>query len=425
MSNISFFLSFSFFLLTFFTFSQDSSSIRKHLDTLCSPHMHGRGYLNNGDKIAAEYISSEFKKSGLKSFLFETYQQPFPVAINTFPLVHVAFDKTNLIAGKDYLVLPFSSGIKKGNYKIFTLNKDIIENETSFLKFKQQDFASGFILIDKAGIKDSSKLKFMESMAHNPLSAKGIILVEEEKLTHGLSSKAFDFAAIKILRTSLPVEYKKISIEIENKFYEKYFTQNVVGFVEGTQFPDSFLIFSAHYDHLGIMGAECYFPGANDNASGTAMLLHLAEYFSRSPQKCSVAFISFGSEEAGLVGSKYFTQHPLFPLEKIRFLINLDILGTGDEGITVVNAAEYPEEFEMLKKSNAEKNLLPGINQRGKAQNSDHYYFSEKGVPAFFIYTLGGIKAYHDIYDRPETLPLTKFEDVFNLLITFTGWLQQ
>jgi len=68
---------------------------------------------------------------------------------------------------------------------------------------------------------------------------------------------------------------------------------------------------------------------------------------------------------------------------------------------------------------------LPSVQPRGKTQNSDHYFFSEEGVKTFFIYTLGGIKAYHDIYDRPETLPLTKFEETYKLLLQFTDYLQK
>jgi hypothetical protein len=63
--------------------------------------------------------------------------------------------------------------------------------------------------------------------------------------------------------------------------------------------------------------------------------------------------------------------------------------------------------------------LIVKINARGKAANSDHYFFTEKGVPAFFIYTLGGIKAYHDVFDRPETLPLNEYDDLFKLIIGF------
>ena len=127
-------------------------------------------------------------------------------------------------------------------------------------------------------------------------------------------------------------------------------------------------------------------------------------------------FIAFSGEELGLFGSKYFTEHPLLPLEAIRFLINVDMVGTGEKGITVVNATEHLKEFALLNKINDEKKYLSKINSRGKAANSDHYFFAEKGVPAFFIYTQGGIDAYHDVNDVAKTLPLTEFEDLFRLL---------
>jgi Zn-dependent M28 family amino/carboxypeptidase len=167
------------------------------------------------------------------------------------------------------------------------------------------------------------------------------------------------------------------------------------------------------------MGADTYFSGANDNASGVALLLSLAKYYSAHPQKYSIGFLLFAGEEAGLVGSKFFTENPLVPLKNIRFLINTDLAGTGEEGITVVNATEFPAEFALMNKINEEHKYLTKINARGKAANSDHYFFTEKGVPAFFFYTLGGIKAYHDVFDRSATLPLNEQADLFNLLIKF------
>jgi hypothetical protein len=85
----------------------------------------------------------------------------------------------------------------------------------------------------------------------------------------------------------------------------------------------------------------------------------------------------------------------------------------------VVNATLNPAEFSLLEDINKRKNYLPVIKKRGPAANSDHYFFAEKDVPAFFFYTLGGIAAYHDIYDRPKTLPLTKFREVFMLITDF------
>jgi aminopeptidase YwaD len=200
--------------------------------------------------------------------------------------------------------------------------------------------------------------------------------------------------------------------------------QNVIGYIEGTEHPDSFIVFTAHYDHLGRMGADTYFPGANDNASGTSMLLQMAAYYSLNPPKYSIAFICFAGEEAGLLGSSYYVENPVFPLEQIRFVINMDIFGTGDEGITVVNAKDHPNEFATLNRINASKSYLTKIKSRGQTQNSDHYPFSTKGVPAVFIYTMGGIKAYHDIFDKSETLSLDAYESLFRLLRDFTDQLQ-
>ncbi len=173
------------------------------------------------------------------------------------------------------------------------------------------------------------------------------------------------------------------------------------------------------------MGSETYFPGANDNASGVAFLLSLAKYYAANPQPYSMAFICFAAEEAGLVGSKYFTENPVVPLEQIRFLINIDMVGTGETGITVVNGSLHTREFGMLNRINDQKKYLPKINARGKAANSDHYFFSEKGVPAFFIYTQGGISAYHDIYDKASTLPLTEFPNLFKLFVAFNKSLME
>ena len=100
-------------------------------------------------------------------------------------------------------------------------------------------------------------------------------------------------------------------------------------------------------------------------------------------------------------------------------------MGTGEGGITVVNGSVFKKEFDLLKKINDEHGCISHVNIRGKAANSDHYFFSEKGVRAVFIYTMGGIKAYHDIYDRSETLPLNEFEDLFQLLTLFTFELQK
>ena len=129
--------------------------------------------------------------------------------------------------------------------------------------------------------------------------------------------------------------------------------------------------------------------------------------------------MAFGAEEVGILGSKFYIDNPLFPLEDIKFVLNLDILGTGDEGITVVNGVQHKKLFKKLTSINSKQQYLTKVKIRGRAANSDHYWFSQLGIPAFFIYTMGGIKAYHDVYDKSQTLPLSEFDDLYHLLIEF------
>src|SRR5690606_21157411 len=161
-------------------------------------------------------------------------------------------------------------------------------------------------------------------------------------------------------------------------FLPHYTSQNVIGQLKGTKYPDSVLVFSAHYDHLGKMGNNIYFPGANDNASGVAMLLNLAEHYSKNAPEKTIVFMAFGAEESGIIGSQFYTENPLFQLKQINFLINLDLLGTGEDGIQVVNGSVHQTHFDKLVEINNQKNLLKEIKIRGKAANSDHYWFSEK-----------------------------------------------
>ena len=242
----------------------------------------------------------------------------------------------------------------------------------------------------------------------------GMVVEKKDKFIWSVGNEALEYPIVEIKDTTLNDE-TSITLDITNKYLENLTTHNVIGYIEGKR-KNKFIVLSAHYDHLGKMG-DAVFPGANDNASGTSMLLCLANYFSKNQPKYSVVFMAFGAEEVGILGSKYYTENPLFPLNKIKFLLNMDIMGTGDEGITVVNGTLHKKQFKKLTKINKKKEYLPKIKIRGRAANSDHFWFSQKGVPAFFIYTVGGIQAYHDVYDRAETLPLTEFDDLHNMII--------
>jgi aminopeptidase YwaD len=363
--------------------SQDITLARKILDTLTSKTMWGRGYTKNGLGKAADYISDQFAAYGLSPMNGKTFKQPFSFPVNTFPgRMELKVNGKALVAGKDFIVMPESKG----------------------------KMASG-----KLEQKDSTVFTSTEEK---------IIIELKDKLTWSVSRQQADYTGLQILKTATD-KPSYFDLNIENQFIPDFSANNICAMVTGTSRPDSLIVLTAHYDHLGGMGDSTYFPGANDNGSGISFLLSLAKYYAANPAPYSMAFICFAGEEAGLLGSKYFTEHPLFELNKVRFLINVDMVGTGETGITVVNAPYHPKEFALLNKINDDQHYLKKINPRDKAANSDHYPFSEKGVPAFFIYTTGGIKAYHDVYDRPDTLPFTAYNALFKLFVDFNRGLTE
>lgn len=366
------------------SFAQDVDAARKTIDTLTSEYFWGRGYTNNGLKKTAEYLAAEFKHYGLKPLTGKNYCQEFQFPLNTFPgKMDVSVNGIELIPGRDFIITPDSRGTKA-----------------------------------KGKLTEQDSTHFMNAESR-------VIVSLENKLTWSVADKAQDYTNIQVLKSVFKEKPSSFQINIENKEVAAFNARNVCGLVKGTRKPDSLIVITAHYDHLGGMGKETFFPGANDNASGITLLLNLAKHYLENPPPYSIVFICFAGEEAGLIGSKYFSEHPLINLSSIRFLINIDLAGTGDEGITVVNASVFPKEFAILKEINTANHYLTQVKSRGKAANSDHYWFTEKGVPSFFIYTLGGIKAYHDVFDVAETLPLTEYSDLFNLITTFNSRLMK
>jgi aminopeptidase YwaD len=396
---------------------------REVIQKLCSESMKGRGYVANGDRNAAHYLAEEFERAGLKKYS-KTYFQHFNTPVNSFPgKMSLVINGKKLIPGEDFLVDPGSPGIT-GKFTVVTLTaEDLLNNEVWVKKIKTS--ASGFIVVnayDKAKYNaDQLKhlnevISFLKYSKDNP--AKGTVILTMEKLTWSGSTELFSKPGFTVKSNSISEAISTLEVSVENKFLKNHQTQNVIGYIEGAK-KDSVLVFTAHYDHLGMMGNETMFPGANDNASGVSILLNLIKHFSTTTPEYTLVFIAFAGEEIGLIGSSYFTSHPTFPLGKIKFLLNFDLAGTGDNGIQVVNGKVHQEKFDLLAKLNDQDKLLKQIKIRGEACNSDHCMFHNKGVPCFFIYTLGGIQAYHDIYDRAETLPLTEYQDYFTLLLKF------
>lgn len=414
--------------LTEFTQAQESKILlQNHCKILCSPEFHGRGYVNKGDSIAAEYIAGEFKKLKLKKYK-GSYFQKFYLDVNTFPesmLVEISnikstLDNLKLTPGVDFMVDPSSAG------GALTLSP----KEISYtLAFDQEGLAaelSGIIgggefnavVVDMSKIPHDSIRKKLRGFTKELATLLPVFEITDQKFTYSVEDQQLNYPLV-YLKPNFWEAGESISIDIDAVLLKNYGSRNVIGYLKGKKAKGKTIVYSAHYDHLGRMGRDTYFPGGNDNASGTSMLLTMANYFKNNRPNYNVVFMAFAGEEAGLIGSHHFVENPLFPLEKISFLLNLDIMGSGEDGVTIVNATSHDREFQLLQKINEEQQLLKQIKSRSNAPNSDHYWFAKNNVPCFFMYTMGPNNHYHDVFDTYEELSFAETKDITTLLIEF------
>ena len=390
--------------------SQNLASAKAHLKALTDSSLYGRGYVNNGSNLAAAYLVDQFEEMDLrkpkKGFL-----QKFQIEVNTYSdALVLRFNDYKLRPGFDFIVNP-RTGSSSGYYPIRVLDSTYFQNKAEMIG------SDTVPVVNMAGIDTPDESSSLFEFKREALTERPVVQVED-KLTWSVGQQSAVQAEISVLESSLPGNTDSLYIDVQSKT-QRLEIANVMGFVPGKR-RDSIVVFTAHYDHLGMMG-NALFPGASDNASGTSMLLDLAQYYSKEQPEFTTWFICFAGEEAGLAGSKFFVDNPQFDLGSVKLLLNLDLMGSAAEGIAVVNGKKYPEMMEKLAAINSEKNLVDRIKIRGQAANSDHYWFAEQGVPALFIYTMGNITAYHDVYDTSEVVDWAKYPEVFTLITEFVS----
>lgn len=208
-------------------------------------------------------------------------------------------------------------------------------------------------------------------------------------------------------------------------FWDKYEAINVIGILPGSTKPEEYVIFSAHYDHIGKIKSkkDSVFNGANDNASGTALLLQLASYFVQTKPERTILFIAFSGEELGLKGSEaYAAEIDEF---KIRAVINFDMVGRAHKKLVYMSGTEYGDvqtvmnkELYQFNKEKFGKNYF-----RGNApvvqffSRSDNYPFAQKGIPAHTISaTPDNDVYYHQLKDELSTLDLELIHELTKTL---------
>jgi Zn-dependent M28 family amino/carboxypeptidase len=229
-----------------------------------------------------------------------------------------------------------------------------------------------------------------------------------------------------------------VALQMEEPPLRRGKSLNVVGLLEGrdARLKAETIIIDAHYDHLGTVG-NGFYPGANDNASGTAAVIELARVFARGPRpRRSILFVVFGSEEEGLLGSYYYTEHPLRPLQTTRAVLNLDMIARDEEHIpqsrNVVNIPENTSNLINLVGGFYSPELVKQIRAADRSVDLDlsdkfdhdhdmnvlfrcyHFPFLLKDVPSVWIFA-GFHPGYHRTVDTIEKLNFLKLEKVTRL----------
>jgi hypothetical protein len=318
-----------------------------------------------------------------------------------------------------------SSGSLSGSFEPVLIDATVMRSPTRMLQRLSEAGEERFVILDSAGLNNPELYRFVKTMAMTgQLGITGMIELCPNTPGGRVGRRAYQGPCIQVSRNAVPRAIENVRIDILNKYTEEYGTRNVIGFIPGR--TDQFIVFTAHYDMLGSFGQGNYFPGASDNGSGTAMVLDLARHFSEGKKPYySVAFMLFSGEEAGLMGSRHYVDQPLFPLEKIKLTVNLDMVGTGQQGVILFNAPQRPRAAAIVQKINEEKHYMIEVEERPAKPNSDHWPFHMKGVPAIFFLTKGRSGGGHNIFDTPDKLPLYGYENLFNLVIDLISELER
>ena len=416
----------------------DKNVIEGHIYFLADDALKGRATGSPELKIAASYLANTLRSYGVQPEPSTgTYYQKFNLVRTIAPSMLKV-----VLNGEDYpypIAVEANAATLSGNalYLGFGTEED----------YKGKDVKGKLILV-KGGTSEATdgRAVYLAHTEKQQLALKNgaIGLVEMTVLPEDFWPRAAHFMEESVkIPDAIDMEIKKnaflhlwvntspeklsalvtsklpYSIETDGKKEETLGTQNVVGIVEGTdpKLKEEYIMYSAHYDHVGIgtpdAAGDSIYNGARDNAIGTTAVLSMAANIGKYPTKRSAVFILFTGEEKGLLGSKYYTEHPLFPLKQIVYGFNTDGAGYNNTKLATVIG---------LNRTTAQKHIVAGAAafgleaiddpapEQGLFDRSDNVSFSSKGIPAptystgFDAFDDEINKYYHQAADEADSL---------------------
>jgi len=402
------------------------SNLQTHITFLADDKLEGRRAGTKGEKLAAEYITLQFKKAGLvPKGDNNTWSQTFDIddgkQVNAAS--HLIINGSDLKLNTEYFPLSFSANqsteaavaiaLLESGVPWFVDIKDILEENKDNPHF---DLNQSLISKTEAAAgKGASALIFYNSSK----IADNLQFNGKDKLQTVKVPVLFltNDARKKFLSDESATLDIKLKIDIGNK---KRTGSNIVGYIDNN--APTTIILGAHYDHIGfgedgnslqLNNEKLIHNGADDNASGIAALIEIGSLLKVSKnKKNNYLFIAFSAEEIGLIGSKYFTEHPSVDLKTVNYMINIDMIGRLNDSSKILNvggigtSSLWPQMFTAVDKK---KPFTVKFDSSGTGP-SDHTSFYRKDIPVLFFFT-----GLHSDYHKPT--------DDFNK-INYTGELQ-
>ncbi len=429
-----------------------AEKLQKHVSYLASDELDGRRTGTKGANDAARYIAAEFERLGIRpapatdsrkiNVMSARYLQTFPyigqVDLGKNNVLSVRTGETlNLRVGEDWMPLGISPNQKLALTGVVFAGYGITANERNYNDYKGT-YSKNQVAVIQKGTPDgdnphgkfttAGQLRFKVAAAQSAgVGALLIISSEDDLKTDALAKLQYDNAGL----AGIPVAVisKQVAEKLANAKEVTLVTDvvrvdvpahNVVGVIEGSDpvLKNEAIVIGAHYDHLGRGGDGSLAPrsgeihhGADDNASGTAGVLELARIFSaqRSKLKRTLVFIAFSGEDEGLLGSNYYVNHPLVPLDKTVAMINMDMIGRMKDNKLVIGGVGTAKEWRQLIGSG--DTLALTLNEDGYGP-SDHSQFYGKQIPVLFFWT-----GTHNDYHKPsDTFDKINYNDEARIL---------
>lgn len=421
------------------------AALKKHIEYLASDELGGRMTGTPGEKLAREYLATQFAEMGLNSPLSDGFFQPFQVrtAVGVDPYTQLKAGGKTFEIGKDFFPLQYSSNAEVADRGLVNAGYGITAEELGHDDYDVDvEWAGNVFLLNYSspdGVHPHSKFTKYQDLKDRLTLAKsmGAAAVIVYNPDNDLRDPAASFRKIQSL--DIPIIFVKNEHnaffetlpkieELKVKMSEQERTgNNVVAFDDNG--VERTIVIGAHYDHLGLGEEGSLAPdsheihnGADDNASGTAALVELARYLTPlEGQNNNYLFLAFSGEEMGLLGSKYFADHSPIPVEKMNYMLNMDMVGRLelDKGIGVNGTGTSPKWEKVLK--DADAGLWPIKSRKSGVGPSDHTSFYLKEMPVLHFFS-GTHSDYHKPSDDANKI---NYEGIGQIMCLMAGIIER